>query len=114
MMMVMIALVMMIALAWWRRLAAGGVLWQERTLGFEGPVAGDAERTVLVGGGYRAEEQLGAGVELKQVARGNRKGVEESLEVQNGGCSQRPILLARKRSWLDVVGRQSHAHSTYY
>ena len=40
----------------------GGVLGQEPAPGFEGPVAGDAQRAAFVCGGDEAEQQLGAGV----------------------------------------------------
>src|SRR5690348_8230023 len=46
----------------------GGVLGQEPAPGLEGPVAGDAERAALVGGGDHTEQQLGAGVVQRREA----------------------------------------------
>ena len=40
----------------------GGVLGQEPAPGFEGPVAGDAQRAAFAGGRDHAEQQLRAGV----------------------------------------------------
>src|SRR5205085_7152042 len=59
----------------------GGVLRQEPAPGFEGPVAGDAERAAFVGGGDDAEQQLGASV----VERGESDLVDQDQVVAEQG-----------------------------
>ena len=59
----------------------GGVLGQEPAPLVEGPVGGDAQGPAFVGGGYQAEQQLGAGV----VERGEADFVDDDQVVAEQG-----------------------------